>query len=129
MTEKDTPNIPCDYCENNWHKQLFAGNTAGVVFITELLSSSFHTLRTHVYKGLSNVSHAEDSAVENRLFIDVFFHLIWRPFNICLPLLIYTVSCRVCIPSDAVACYCNTNTFSIPSKLLLNILNLCFMPF
>lgn len=92
MKEKDIPNIPCDYHGNDWHEQLFTGNTDGVGFIIELLSSSFYTLRIHVYKGLSNVSHTEDSAVENRLFTDVFFHLMQRPFNICLPLFIYTVS-------------------------------------
>lgn len=74
MNREDIPNIPCDYHGNDWHQPLFAGNTAGVGFIIELLSYSFYTLRTHVYKGLA-IIHPKDSTTEKRLFVDVLFPL------------------------------------------------------
>lgn len=48
MKEKDIPNIPCDYHGNDWHEQLFTGNTVGVGFLIEILSTSSYSLRTRV---------------------------------------------------------------------------------
>lgn len=76
LKKKDIPDIPHDYYGNEWHEQLFTGNAARVGFIIELLP--FHTGRTHVDKRLSNPSPTKDPAAANRLFMDVFFHLMQK---------------------------------------------------